>query len=309
MLFVYVDDFGHSGPYVSRNDPKHNTSPVYGFAGFALPVEELRGFSSFFLQLKQNNLTEDIVKAQKPVYRWEKKGTNLFTKNSINKYRAVREMGFRLLGEITKRKGSVFYYGREKERGAEARNPVGLQTTVLGHAIRRMDRAATRGRHRFALVMDQSSSRPELLECAQKTMFGERPCRNLVSSPFEVESHLDQSMQAADWIATLVGRVWAYRLDPEGFSEYDAYEKYFSERLERASSYSSVEQRAELPRRLVVRQRAPIAATVIEHKTTETLLVTPSGISASVTEETTTVNLRRYRQPRRAGATGSRRPS
>jgi hypothetical protein len=240
MLFVYVDDFGHSGPYVSRLDPRHNTSPVYGFAGFVLPAEEVRGFSSFFLQLKEHNLAGDAQKAQKPIYLWEKKGTNLFTKNSIHRYRAVREMGFRLLGEVSKRRGFVFYHGREKARGDEARNPVGLQTTVLAHAIRKLDRAASQANSRFALVMDQCSARGELLECAQKTMFGNKPCRNLVSPPFEVESHLDQCMQAADWIATLVGRVWAWQLDPEGFAEYAAYERYYGDRLVRASAFSTV---------------------------------------------------------------------
>ncbi|WP_267356485.1 MULTISPECIES: DUF3800 domain-containing protein [unclassified Methylobacterium] len=298
MLFVYVDDFGHSGPYVRRSDPRHNTSPVYGFAGFALPAEELRGFSSFFLQLKQHNLSKDIEAARKPVYRWEKKGTNLFTKNSIKKYRAVREMGFRLLGEVKKRNGFVFYHGREKERGDDARSPVGLQTTVLSHAIRKLDRAASQAGTRFALVMDQSSSRSELLECAQKTMFGAQPCRQLVSPPFEVESHLDQSMQAADWIATLVGRVWAWRLDPEGFAEYSDYDRYFSDRLQRAASFSSVEKRTEIPRNYVVRGQSAARAVLIEQKSVETVIVTPETLQTTVSHETTTISLRRYRKPR-----------
>lgn len=296
MLFAYIDDFGHVGPYVGRSDPQHNTSPVYGFAGFVLPASEIRNFSSFFLQLKENNLKGDAEKAQKPIFKWEKKGTNLFTRNSIVRYRAVREMGFRLLGEVNKRGGSVFYCGREKVRGADAGSPVGLQKTLLTKAIRRLDRGASQAGQNFALVMDQCSARLELLESAQKTMFGERPCRQLVSPPFEVESHLSQSMQAADWIATLVGRVWAWRLDPEGFADYEPYEKYYGERLGRSSAYSTVTRRTDVPRNYVVRGGG--SATLIEQKTTETIVVTPGAMSATVTQETTTVSLHRHRGTR-----------
>ena len=46
--FVYLDEFGHIGPFIARNDAGHNTSPVFGFAGIVLPVDEVRKFSTFF---------------------------------------------------------------------------------------------------------------------------------------------------------------------------------------------------------------------------------------------------------------------
>ena len=49
---AYLDEFGHIGPYVSKDDPKHRTSPVFGFAGFVLPAEEVRGFGTWFFQRK-----------------------------------------------------------------------------------------------------------------------------------------------------------------------------------------------------------------------------------------------------------------
>jgi hypothetical protein len=33
IYLVYLDEFGHVGPYVSRTHPHHNTSPVFGFGG------------------------------------------------------------------------------------------------------------------------------------------------------------------------------------------------------------------------------------------------------------------------------------
>ena len=45
MIYIaYLDEFGHVGPYVSRTHPRHNDSPVFGFAGFVMPAEEVRGF-------------------------------------------------------------------------------------------------------------------------------------------------------------------------------------------------------------------------------------------------------------------------
>ncbi len=38
-LFAYLDEFGHIGPYVGRDDPRYKESPVSGLAGFVLPAE------------------------------------------------------------------------------------------------------------------------------------------------------------------------------------------------------------------------------------------------------------------------------
>ncbi len=49
---AYLDEFGHVVPYVSRGDPRHNDSPVFGFAGFLVPAEEVRAFGTWFFQRK-----------------------------------------------------------------------------------------------------------------------------------------------------------------------------------------------------------------------------------------------------------------
>jgi len=241
MMFVYLDDFGHVGPYFERAHPKFNTSPVYGFAGFALPEEQVRPFSSFFLQLKQYVCANDLRVAQEEAARWEKKGTNLFTRKAVEKYVNVREAGFRLIYEIRMRGGFIFYHGREKVRGRCDLHPNGLKTTVLSHTIRKIDTICTRHKTRFAIVLDQDEAKVQLLTAAQKTMFGSRPCRALVCPPFEVESHLDQNMQAADWVASIVGKLWSQRLDPIGFADCEIYNKYYWERLHRVAHGSSVD--------------------------------------------------------------------
>ena len=52
IYIAYLDEFGHVGPYGSRTHPRHNDSPVFGFAGFVMPEEEVRGFGTWFYQCK-----------------------------------------------------------------------------------------------------------------------------------------------------------------------------------------------------------------------------------------------------------------
>ena len=51
---AYLDEFGHIGPYISRKHPKHNDSPVFGLAGFVLPLDKARGIATWFYRRKQN---------------------------------------------------------------------------------------------------------------------------------------------------------------------------------------------------------------------------------------------------------------
>ena len=73
--FAYLDEFGHIGPFISRRDGHHNTSPVFGFAGIVLPVTEVRNFSAYFYKLKCNLLEWEIAHdpGHTPAYQWEKK--------------------------------------------------------------------------------------------------------------------------------------------------------------------------------------------------------------------------------------------
>ncbi len=243
MLFAYLDEFGHQGPFVARTDPRFNESPVFGMAGIILPGCAVRPFATRFLQLKEKLLAEDIAKANKMAAKWEKKGTDLFRPRAIQRYPSIREGGFRLLNYVQSCGGKVFFYGREKIKGATDVNSNGLYTTVLSKTIRRIDDYATKTKEDFVMVVDQHSARKELLECAAKTMFGSSPARRLVSPPFEVESYLNQNIQAADWVATIIARIWNYRLEPEQYKDHEQITNYFGDRIARLTAHSAVERR------------------------------------------------------------------
>lgn len=74
-------------------------------------------------------------------------------------------------------------------------------------------------------------------------MYGNDRARKLVSPPFEVESYLNQNMQAADWIAAIIGKLWAREILPEQYLDYDTFNSYFWERIHGIATHSTVVRR------------------------------------------------------------------
>ncbi len=136
--------------------------------------------------------------------------------------------------------GKVFYYGREKIAGRTDVNSTGLYTTILGHSIRQLERYSAEARRNYIMVVDEHSTRKQLLITASKTMFGADPARHLLSPPFEVESYINQNMQAADWIAAIVGRLMAFDVRPEEYADHANFKLYFSQRLHQVATHSTV---------------------------------------------------------------------
>jgi hypothetical protein len=239
--FVYLDEFGHLGPFMTRAAPKYNESPVFGLAGIILPEESVRLFATKILQLKEYIFRSEIGRSGKPSSHWEKKGTEIFTAKQVAKYPHFRSTGFRLLNYIRDSGGKVFYYGREKISGTTDVNSVGLYKTVLGHAIRQLESFCMATNTNFVLVVDEHSARKQLLITSLQTMYDhDSPARRMLSPPFEVESYINQNIQAADWIAAIVGRLWARRILPAEYADHIDFEKYFWGRLHGVATHSTV---------------------------------------------------------------------
>ena len=239
--FVYLDEFGHIGPFMSRASPRYNESPVFGLAGIILPEMAIRPFATKFLQLKQHVFQGEIALSGKTASHWEKKGSGIFTAKQLARYPHFRSTGFRLLNYVRDCGGKVFYYGREKIAGTTNVNARGLYTTVLNHTIRQLESFSKVAETTFVLIVDQHSARKELLVTSLKTMYdNESPALRMLSPPFEVESHVNQNIQAADWTATIVGRLWAHQLRPAEYADHVNFKNYFWQRLHQIVTYSTV---------------------------------------------------------------------
>lgn len=203
-----------------------------------MPATEVRHFATFFFQLKSFMLGHELKNCGVHPATWEKKGTELISSKNIRRYAHIREGIRRFLNEIYKCGGRIIYYGREKYQLPANSNSSGLYNTVLSHTIRAVDGYCGSMNSPFLMILDQHASRIKLLEAASKTMFGSSPARFLLEPPFEVESHLYQTVQAADWIATLIGRIEAHRARPAEYADWEWAERLFGEQVQKLATHS-----------------------------------------------------------------------
>lgn len=123
---AYLDEFGHIGPYVARDHPRFQTSPVFGLAGILIPADQVREFAIYFYKLKCHLLAWELENNNPdklPPYRWEKKGAALYTVRNIEKYRSLRRTTQRLLRHLSSIGGYVVYVGVTKTTASTAPPP------------------------------------------------------------------------------------------------------------------------------------------------------------------------------------------
>ena len=83
--FAGLDECGRIGPCVSRQDPRHNDSPVFGLAGFVLPSEKVRGFGTWIFQRTCQLFGFEINRSGQHPALWENKGARLYTVTSVTR--------------------------------------------------------------------------------------------------------------------------------------------------------------------------------------------------------------------------------
>lgn len=240
---VYIDEFGHIGPYLSYNHPQYNTHPVFGIGGIAIPVEKVRSFSTYFFKLKNKLLKFELDRSNTHPAKWEKKGSSLYTVKNINKYIELRKATFRLINLLNRIGAFVIYVGVEKNHTVDEHYPNKLYQAVFRELIKRLNEECEQGEHSFQLLLDESEdlNYQRLIETAAVAMFGgEEPKKYLIEPPVQLKSHLYQTMQAADWICGLIGRLTKYELEPENFPDYECFRSYFKDRFSSVCKRSGI---------------------------------------------------------------------
>ncbi len=243
--FAYLDEFGHIGPYVTRTDSEYHESPVFGLAGFVLPADEARSFGTWFYQRKCELLAEEIERSEKHPAQWEKKGSSLFRVKAMTRYPELRRTTNRLLNKIERCRGFVFYVGIRKTAPPEVHNPNSLYAGVFREAIKRIDQFCAKDcqpPENFVLILDQHSQRRALVKQAAQSMYasGDESRRCLIEPPYHVESHRYQTLQVADWIAGLIGRLSTFQCEPTVWSENTVFRKYFGTKVKQVSRCSGI---------------------------------------------------------------------
>ena len=243
MYIVYLDEFGHIGPYISRGDPRFGTSPVFGMAGLILPADQVRAFATWFYQRKCQLLKFEIDLSKEHPATWEKKGSSLYTTKNVTAYRELRTFTNRFFNKISSCGGHVIYVGLHKQASVADHKPLRLYLAVLKEMMKRLNELCEQSAEKsnFLIVMDEHQERESLLTEASRAMFSkDNPRRRLIEPPFQVESHRYQTVQAADWICGLMGRLGPYWMSPQEYPDWSWAEQYFGPRIRQVSVRSGI---------------------------------------------------------------------
>ena len=91
MLIAYIDEVGEAGAYVSKTHKRYNTSPAFGYAGFILPADSVRGFSRHVADVKKEIHAYPHGDASHADYnpQWERKGSEAFSKGAWRRDRSA----------------------------------------------------------------------------------------------------------------------------------------------------------------------------------------------------------------------------
>lgn len=149
----------------------------------------------------------------------------------------------RFLNKIASCGGQVIYVGLHKQAAVEDHKPLRLYLAVLKEMLKRLNSLCEHNLEKsdFLIVMDEHQERESLLTEASRAMFSkDSPRRRLIEPPFQVESHRYQTVQAADWLCGLIGRLGPYWVSPQEFSDWEPMEQYFGPRIRQVSIRSGI---------------------------------------------------------------------
>lgn len=244
IYVVYLDEFGHIGPFISKDHKKYHESPVFGLAGYILPIEEVRNFGTWFFKLKCHLLDFEITRSGEHPSTWEKKGSSLYTIKNVTQYRELRRATNRILNKINSLGGHTFFVGIKKSHSPEKADANALYHSVLKEALKRLNDFCENDdptSSKFLLILDEHDQRDAIITTASRQMYGgSQPMRHMIEPPFQIESHRYQTAQASDWISGLVGRIGAIWAEPTQYKDNDIFRRYFEARINRSSIRSGI---------------------------------------------------------------------
>lgn len=221
MLIAYLDEFGHVGPYISSNHRKFFHHPVFGYAGFVIPAKQIRPFGSTFEYRKERQFRAEIVASGKHSHRWEKKGSEILTTGSWERYPENRKLLEELMRNLRWHGGNGFFYGQLKPVGTElstGESATARSVHALKQALKYLANYAEKRDEELLVMLDSVTAKMRQDIAAQlgKYIYSskDKAMRRIVEIPMQIESNLYGTTQFADWIAAVVTRTTHYHFAP-----------------------------------------------------------------------------------------------
>lgn len=233
MWIIFLDEFGHEGPFLGRAHAKFNHSPLFGFGGIAFQSKEVVHFAEEFGNMKSRLLS--------PKYREkEMKGKDIFDARGLDeartpaKYREdIANKASRFLSFIKDHEGRIFFSGLEKEqRPPTAHSSQLIRRSALRSSFRILNRACIAGDCDFMLIFDSHDNHFEKISFIRAIVLNEDSGKVRIKDvPYDLDSKDYQTIQAADWMCTLLFRVLAYEINPAEWTDQKGYFDRFRERI------------------------------------------------------------------------------
>lgn len=220
MFVAYLDEVGEAGAFVSRDHPKYNTSPAFGYAGFLIPEDQVRRFGEEFVRQKESLFARNVSSSSGDKGTWEIKGSEYFNKRTPDYPERLRVFDH-LVKILLHRGGKLFYSATEKDIGTPKQTHLDrdkVESEAMQQALNRLARYADLHDSNLMVIMDQINEK-ERKERVHK-MYGHvysrqkeyQEMRRILEPPMHLDSELSSNIQFADWIAALVGRAIDYQL-------------------------------------------------------------------------------------------------
>ncbi|QPL05758.1 MULTISPECIES: DUF3800 domain-containing protein [Actinomyces] len=220
MLLAYIDEIGETGAFVSHEHLRFHTSAAFGYAGFIIPEEAVRGLGARFAREKRNLFAAELADVEHPG-RWERKGASIFQPTTPDRYPQQLRVFNALVGYLRSKEGFLFYYADEKPLGTAKQtrlDPAVREAQAMEECLNRLARHADTRRQNILVMIDQinEKTRADRLPKMYGHILGRasehREMRRIVEPPMHIDSELSSGIQLADWVAACVTRAIDYQL-------------------------------------------------------------------------------------------------
>lgn len=91
----------------------------------------------------------------------------------------------------------------------------------------------------FLIFMDDSEGSADLVKKSIYEMH-QNGRYQLIEAPMQVDSKLYQTIQCADWLCAIYGKIAYYQIEPEAKPDYELFVRYFGDKIARAQKRSNV---------------------------------------------------------------------
>lgn len=220
MLLAYIDEIGEPGAFVSRSDPRYNTSAAFGYAGFVIPEGQARRFGSHFTGEKRRLFATELTSVDN-VGRWERKGASIFRPETVDRFPQQIRVFNALVRKLRSLGGQLFYYADEKPVGTPKQTRLDTkdrETRAMRETLNRLARHSESVDANLLILIDQvnEKQRSERIRSMYAHIFSRstehEEMTRIVEPPMHIDSQLSAGVQFADWVAACVTRALEYQI-------------------------------------------------------------------------------------------------